>query len=152
MPVTSAKEDKLNVALALQRVFYELQNADDSVSTTQLTKSFGWASIDAFMQHDVEELSRVLIDNIEAKLKGTEQEKAISQLFQGHFYNYIRCVNVEYTSSREEAFYDIQLNVKGMKTLERAFEDYVQVILIKLIENKRALYSILLFFIIVKNF
>lgn len=30
-------------------------------------------------------------------------------------------------SSREESYYDIQLNVKGNKTLEAAFKDYIQV-------------------------
>lgn len=39
------------------------------IGTTELTKSFGWDSLDAFMQHDVQEFNRVLQDNLEAKMK-----------------------------------------------------------------------------------
>lgn len=43
------------IALALQRVFYNLQISSSAVSTKQLTTSFGWDSVDAFQQHDVQE-------------------------------------------------------------------------------------------------
>ena len=49
-----------SVPLALQRVFYELQFSDRPVGTKKLTKSFGWESLDSFMQHDVQELCRVV--------------------------------------------------------------------------------------------
>lgn len=68
--IPTEKEDPNNsVALALQRCFYNLQFSDESVGTTELTKSFGWDSLDAFMQHDVQEFSRVLQDNLELKMK-----------------------------------------------------------------------------------
>lgn len=68
--IPTEKEDPNNsVALALQRCFYNLQYSDESVGTTELTKSFGWDSVDAFMQHDVQEFSRVLQDNLELKMK-----------------------------------------------------------------------------------
>ena len=38
----------------MQRIFYKLQYGDTSVSTKQLTKSFGWDTTDTFMQHDVQ--------------------------------------------------------------------------------------------------
>lgn len=43
----------------------------------ELTRSFGWSSVDAFMQHDVQEFSRVLMDNIEEKMKDTPVEGRI---------------------------------------------------------------------------
>jgi len=58
-----------SVALALQRVFYHLQTSDQPVGTTELTKSFGWKSLDSFMQHDVQEFNRVLQDKLETKMK-----------------------------------------------------------------------------------
>lgn len=75
------------MSLALQRVFYHLQTSDQSVGkyfkplnkykisnetlsgTTELTKSFGWKSLDSFLQHDVQEFNRVLIDKLESKMK-----------------------------------------------------------------------------------
>ena len=35
-----------------------------SVSTEELTKSFGWSQMDSFEQHDVSEMNRVLIDRL----------------------------------------------------------------------------------------
>lgn len=47
----------------------QLQFGETSVSTKDLTKSFGWDSYDAFMQHDVQELNRVLQEKLEDKMK-----------------------------------------------------------------------------------
>ena len=51
---TESDDTQRSVALALQRVFYELQFSDRPVGTNKLTKSFGWETIDSFMQHDVQ--------------------------------------------------------------------------------------------------
>ncbi|KAF4576508.1 hypothetical protein EYR40_000746 [Pleurotus pulmonarius] len=116
-----------SVPLALQRAFYHLQTSDQPVGTTELTKSFGWKSLDSFLQHDVQEFNRVLQDKLESKMKGTKAEGAIAKLFVGKMKSFIKCVNVEYESSRIEEFNDIQLNVKGMKNLYESFKDYVAV-------------------------
>jgi ubiquitin carboxyl-terminal hydrolase 7 len=39
------------------------------LGTTELTKSFGWDSLEAFNQHDVQEFNRVLQENLESKMK-----------------------------------------------------------------------------------
>jgi hypothetical protein len=39
------------------------------LGTTELTKSFGWKSLDSFLQHDVQEFNRVLVDKLESKMK-----------------------------------------------------------------------------------
>ncbi|KAI9295768.1 cysteine proteinase [Neoconidiobolus thromboides FSU 785] len=116
-----------SVALALQRVFYQLQNSSISVGTNELTKSFGWDTMDSFMQHDVQEFNRVLQDNLEGKMKKTAAEGAIQRLFVGKMKSYITCTEVKYESSRTEDFYDIQLNVKGCKNVRESFENYVEV-------------------------
>jgi ubiquitin carboxyl-terminal hydrolase 7 len=116
-----------SVALALQRVFYGLMTEDQPVDTRELTKSFGWDAVDSFMQHDIQEFNRVLQDNLETKMKGTKAEGSIEKLFVGKMKSYIKCVNVQFESSREETYYDIQLNVKGKKNLEESFKDYISV-------------------------
>ncbi|PKC11352.1 putative ubiquitin-specific processing protease 21 [Rhizophagus irregularis] len=123
---TEDDEPIKSVSLALQRVFYQLQTSNTPVGTTELTKSFGWDSIDSFMQHDVQEFNRVLQDNLEGKMKSTKADGAITKLFVGKMKSYIKCVNVDYESSRVEDYYDIQLNVKGCKTLRDSFKDYIQ--------------------------
>lgn len=124
---TESDDNTKSVPLALQRVFYELQYSDKPVGTKKLTKSFGWETLDSFMQHDVQELCRVLLDNMEDKMKGTCVEGTIPALFEGKMLSYIKCKNVSYMSSRTEAFYDIQLNVKGKKDIYESFRDYVAV-------------------------
>lgn len=121
---TESDDSSRSVALALQRVFYELQFSDKPVGTKKLTKSFGWETLDSFMQHDVQELCRVLLDNMESKMKGTCVEGTIPLLFEGKMTSFLRCKHVNYTSSRKEPFYDIQLNVKGKKTIIESFKDY----------------------------
>lgn len=124
---TEKDEPTKSIPLALQRIFYQLQFSDLPVGTTELTKSFGWDTLDSFMQHDVQEFNRVLQDNLESKMKGTKAEGAISKLFVGKYKSYIRCINVDYESARIEDFYDIQLNVKGFKNMSESFEDYIAV-------------------------
>jgi ubiquitin carboxyl-terminal hydrolase 7 len=104
--IPTEKEDPNNsVALALQRCFYNLQFSDESVGTTELTKSFGWDSLDAFMQHDVQEFSRVLQDNLEIKMRGTLVDGVVNKIFMGKMKSFIKCINVTYESSRVEDFY-----------------------------------------------
>lgn len=57
---TEADDPVRSVPLAIQRVFYELQTSDKPVGTKKLTKSFGWETLDSFMQHDAQELCRVV--------------------------------------------------------------------------------------------
>ncbi|WVQ73689.1 hypothetical protein IAR50_003269 [Cryptococcus sp. DSM 104548] len=116
-----------SLALALQRVFYHLQTSNQPVGTTELTKSFGWKSLDSFMQHDVQEFSRILQDKLEIKMKGTPAEGAIPTLFKGQMKNYIKCIDVDFESSVVEDFYDIQLTIKGLKDLRASFNEYVSV-------------------------
>jgi len=123
---TEADDSTKSVALALQRVFHDLQFLDKAVGTKKLTKSFGWETLDTFMQHDAQEFLRVLLDKLEVKMKGTCVQGIIPKLIEGKTLSYIRCKNVDYTSSRTETFYDIQLNVKGSKNLMDSFRHYVK--------------------------
>ncbi|KAL1150006.1 hypothetical protein V6Z11_A10G228000 [Gossypium hirsutum] len=127
MPTTENDMPTGSIPLALQSLFYKLQYSDTSVATKELTKSFGWDTYDSFMQHDVQELNRVLCEKLEDKMKGTVVEGTIQQLFEGHHMNYIECINVDYKSTRKESFYDIQLDVKGCKDVYASFDKYVEV-------------------------
>lgn len=116
-----------NSAYTLQRLFYQLQTSNTAVSTSELTKSFGWETRHIFEQQDVQELSRKLMERMEEKMKGTLYEKALPEMFSGKIKTYISCINVPYESSRIEDFWDVQLNVSGNKDLLDSFRDYIQV-------------------------
>ncbi|XP_027333721.1 ubiquitin carboxyl-terminal hydrolase 12-like isoform X8 [Abrus precatorius] len=127
MPTTENDMPSGSIPLALQSLFYKLQYSDTSVATKELTKSFGWDTYDSFMQHDVQELNRVLCEKLEDKMKGTVVEGTIQKLFEGHHMNYIECINVDYKSTRKESFYDLQLDVKGCPDVYASFDKYVEV-------------------------
>ncbi|KAA8518418.1 hypothetical protein F0562_015892 [Nyssa sinensis] len=127
MPTTENDMPSGSIPLALQSLFYKLQYNDTSVATKELTKSFGWDTYDSFMQHDVQELNRVLCEKLEDKMKGTVVEGTIQQLFEGHHMNYIECINVDFKSTRKESFYDLQLDVKGCRDVYASFDKYVEV-------------------------
>eukprot|EP00955_Chlamydomonas_euryale_P015132 162175-Chlamydomonas_euryale.AAC.1 len=69
MPSSETDEASKSLPLALQSLFYMLRVSKSAVSTKDLTKSFGWGTYDAFMQHDVQELNRVLCERLEEKMK-----------------------------------------------------------------------------------
>ncbi|KAG9134676.1 hypothetical protein Leryth_001003 [Lithospermum erythrorhizon] len=127
MPTTESDIPTGSIPLALQGLFFKLQYSDTSVATKGLTKSFGWDTQDSFMQHDVQELNRVLCERLEDKMKRTVVEGTIQKLFEGHNMNYIECINVDYKSTRRESFYDLQLDVKGCRDVYASFDKYVEV-------------------------
>mmetsp|Transcript_19656 Transcript_19656/g.42954 ORF Transcript_19656/g.42954 Transcript_19656/m.42954 type:complete len:1106 (-) Transcript_19656:700-4017(-) len=126
MPTTEEDVASKNIPLALQSLFYKVQFHDTSVATKDLTRSFGWDANESFMQHDVQELNRVLCDKLEEKMKSTTVQGTIQHLFEGHIVNYIECMNVDYKSTRKEAFLDLQLDVKGCKNVYESFDKYVE--------------------------
>ena len=76
--------------------------------------------MEAFEQHDVQELCRLMFDKLEEKMKGSMLETALADMFKGKMENYIDCINIDYQSLREEEYYDISLTVKGMKVCSYA--------------------------------
>src|SRR5260370_28030573 len=116
--LASSKKDPKSInsiSLALQRVFYHLQTSLQAVSTKQLTTSFGWDTADSFMQHDVQEFSRVLMDSLESTLKQSHDtdtgidQNVMNRLFEGLSESYVKCLNVPFESNRREPFLDISL-------------------------------------------
>ena len=67
------------------------------------------------------------MERMEERMKGTGAENALAKMFVGKMKTYISCINVDCESSKIEEFWDIQLNVSGMKNLDASFKDYIQV-------------------------
>lgn len=60
-------------------------------------------------------------------LQNTKVQGAINHLFEGHTFNYVECVNVDYKSTRKESYMDLQLDVKGCKDVYASFAKYTEV-------------------------
>ena len=128
-------DDKVdNIPYQLQLLFGRLQGSSrKSITTTALTTSFGWTSADAFQQHDVQELLRVLFDALELSWKGTSNDKLLEHLYQGHLNDYVKCCTCMKEASRQDTFLDLSLVIRPfgkdlemMKSVEEAMELFLQ--------------------------
>ncbi|KAJ8412867.1 hypothetical protein AAFF_G00104490 [Aldrovandia affinis] len=125
-PVTS-------IPYQLQRLFVLLQTSRKrAIETTDVTRSFGWDSSEAWQQHDVQELCRVMFDALEQKWKQTEQADLINQLYQGKLKDYVRCLECGYESWRIDTYLDIPLVIRpfgsaqAFGSVEEALQAFIQ--------------------------
>lgn len=67
---------------------------------------------DAWHQHDIQELCRVMFDALEQKFKDTKQANLINDLYEGKMLDYVKCLECSTEKSREDTFLDIPLPVR----------------------------------------
>lgn len=122
-----------SIPYQLQKLFLNLQTSPKSaVETTDLTTSFGWQGSDAWHQHDVQELCRVMFDALEQKFKDTKQANLINDLYEGKMLDYVKCLECGTEKSREDTFLDIPLPVRpfgssvAYNSVEEALRAFVQ--------------------------
>ncbi|XP_076171175.1 ubiquitin carboxyl-terminal hydrolase 47-like isoform X2 [Ptiloglossa arizonensis] len=129
----SELDEDNSIPYQLQKLFLNLQTSSKpAVETTALTKSFGWDSTEAWQQHDIQELCRVMFDALEQKFKNTEQADLINRLYEGMMTDYVKCLECGTEKSREDAFLDIPLPVRpfgsnvAYDSVEEALKAFVQ--------------------------
>ncbi|XP_044748604.1 ubiquitin carboxyl-terminal hydrolase 47 isoform X2 [Coccinella septempunctata] len=127
------QNESRSIPFQLQKLFLNLQTSSKSaVETTDLTTSFGWQGSDAWQQHDIQELCRVMFDALEQKFKDTKQAKLINDLYEGKMLDYVRCLECLTEKSREDKFLDIPLPVRpfgsqvAYNSVEEALRAFVQ--------------------------
>ncbi|OQR79821.1 ubiquitin carboxyl-terminal hydrolase 64E-like [Tropilaelaps mercedesae] len=111
----SAEENPTkSIPCQLQRLFLRLQcYPGTAAQTISLTRSFGWDSHEAWQQHDVQELCRVMFDALEGALKKSgQQADLIERLYQGTLKDYVRCAECNHESARQDSYQDIALVVR----------------------------------------
>jgi uncharacterized UBP type Zn finger protein len=110
--------------LQLQRLFAQLQLTHRAaIDTKSLTTSFGWTTAQAFRQHDVQELCRVLFDALEA---GTGSLDVINRVFKAELVDYLGCKECGLQRSRTDPYLDLDLAVgHGISRLEDALAKFV---------------------------
>lgn len=121
-----------SIPFQLQKLFLRLQTNKGAVETTELTKSFGWDSSEAWQQHDVQELCRVMFDALEQKFKNTKQADLINHLYEGRMIDYVKCLECSTEKQREDKFLDIPLPLRqfgstvAYESVEEAIKAFVQ--------------------------
>lgn len=118
-----------SIPYQIQKLFLLLQTSDlGSLETKDLTASFGWSSNEAYDQHDVQELCRLMFDALELKWKGTQNEKLIQNLYRGKMQDFVKCLKCGRESLRSDVFLDLPLAVKHFGAVEafRSVEEALQ--------------------------
>ncbi|XP_012279277.1 ubiquitin carboxyl-terminal hydrolase 47 [Orussus abietinus] len=130
---SSEKDEAKSMPYQMQKLFLNLQTSTKSaIETTSLTKSFGWDSTEAWQQHDIQELCRVMFDALEQKFKNTEQADLINRLYEGKMIDYVKCLECGTEKSREDTFLDIPLPLRpfgssvAYNSVEEALRAFVQ--------------------------
>ncbi|XP_013394501.1 ubiquitin carboxyl-terminal hydrolase 47 isoform X1 [Lingula anatina] len=130
---SDGKDPAKNIPFQLQKLFLQLQTSKRrAIETTDLTKSFGWDSSEAWQQHDVQELCRVMFDALETKWKNTDQADLINHLYQGKLKDYVMCMECKNESARVDAYLDIPLVIRpfgstqAYGSVEEALDAFVQ--------------------------
>uniref|UniRef100_A0A158P9L7 Ubiquitin carboxyl-terminal hydrolase 47 n=1 Tax=Angiostrongylus cantonensis TaxID=6313 RepID=A0A158P9L7_ANGCA len=78
-----AEREARSIPYQIQKLFLLLQTTElGSLETRDLTASFGWSNNEAYDQHDVQELCRLMFDALELKWRGTQNEKLIENLYR----------------------------------------------------------------------
>ncbi|KZW03193.1 cysteine proteinase [Exidia glandulosa HHB12029] len=114
-----------STAYALQRLFYRMQTNSSAVSTTELTKTFGWRAIDAFTPRDVFDFNSNLQERLEQEMKNTPDEGFIERLL------YVRCETTreciaspaEHRTVETTRVAQLKLPVAGMDTIYGALRE-----------------------------
>uniref|UniRef100_A0A7N8XY04 Ubiquitin carboxyl-terminal hydrolase 47 n=1 Tax=Mastacembelus armatus TaxID=205130 RepID=A0A7N8XY04_9TELE len=129
----SEEDPVTSIPYQLQRLFVLLQTSKKrAIETTDVTRSFGWDSSEAWQQHDIQELCRVMFDALEQKWKQTEQADLINQLYQGKLKDYVRCLECGYESWRIDTYLDIPLVIRpfgasqAYGSVEEALQAFIQ--------------------------
>ena len=108
----------------LQTLFAEMQLSNKAaVSTAGLTKSFGWFDREAFQQQDVQEMKGAILQIFETSSEALYQY--VSETLTGKYTSYIHFIGTEFRRERVEEFKDIQLVIKGLKSVEEALQHHV---------------------------
>ena len=111
-----------SIVRQLQRLFVSLQTSEaQAIDTKELTHSFGWDASDAFTQHDVQELLRVLFDALETELDSTSQAGALQSIYRGTWSDYVQCKVCLHQSSNPSSFDDINLAIRAFDEKQTPF-------------------------------
>eukprot|EP00892_Ulva_mutabilis_P002888 jgi/Ulvmu1/125/UM001_0129.1 len=135
MPTAEGEDPEVSIPLALKRLFYKLEYSQTPVSTKQLVQSLGWTTGEAVVRHDVEELRSIqlhlefehklkLYATLAEKMRGTIVDRSVDRLLKGKTCTILQCMHIDFKSTKEEEFLNLQLDVIGCKSVSESLEAF----------------------------
>ena len=111
----------------LQKLFCRMMLLDQkSLSTNELTESFGWSRQETSIQHDIHELNRLMFGALENSLRGTSGENIVSELYSIITSDELVCTECGNARKKEEILLDIPLTVGKFTSIEESLRHFVQ--------------------------
>eukprot|EP01080_Neovahlkampfia_damariscottae_P002445 gene2445-3155_t len=111
------KKESKCIPLQLQKLFARLKFSNsESITTNDLTKSFGWSTRESFEQNDVEELLRILFESLE------NTSIPINSMYEGLMRDYIECLTCNHIGGKIDKFLDLQLVIRNVHHLYEALD------------------------------
>lgn len=106
----------------LQRCFAHLQQSIEPEFNP--IKFVDALSLDHIVQQDGQEFCKLFTTVLERQLAGDGQNNLIQNEYRGSYFYQTACQACKNISKREEVFYEIELQIKGYKTLDNCFDAY----------------------------
>ena len=119
-----------NLLVQLQLIFANLQDSFvkeyDTYPFVSICKDFSGQPMDPCIQMDVDEFYNLLFDRLESIIKGTSGEDLFKRYFAGTLAQQIKSKECSHVSEREESFFALQCEVKGVKDIEESLRKYIE--------------------------
>ncbi|KNC50447.1 ubiquitin carboxyl-terminal hydrolase [Thecamonas trahens ATCC 50062] len=111
----------------LQKLFARLAVSEKAaLDTVELTTSFRWTTAEAFRQHDVQELLRVLFGVLELVKEPESEAGVVQALYGGTLRDSVVCLGCGHAAVRLDAFLDVSLYMDAtIGSLEQALAAFV---------------------------
>ncbi|KAK6103014.1 Ubiquitin carboxyl-terminal hydrolase family protein [Brugia pahangi] len=120
-----------SIPCQLQKLFLLLQTSDrESLETLDLTASFGWSNSEAYEQHDIQELCRIMFDAL--KQKWSKADASFQELYRGNMEDFVKCLFCQKENIKQDEFLDLPLAVKqfgatdAFKSVEEALHAFIK--------------------------
>ncbi|VDK67821.1 unnamed protein product, partial [Onchocerca ochengi] len=120
-----------SIPFQLQKLFLLLQTSDrESLETIDLTASFGWSNSEAYEQHDIQELCRIMFDAL--KQKWSKVDASFEELYRGNMEDFVKCLFCQKENVKQDEFLDLPLAVKqfgasnAFKSVEEALHAFIK--------------------------
>lgn len=115
------------IPIRLREFFAMLQaSSEKSISTRELTYSFGWRGSEVQIQRDIHELHQILLAAIDRSLRMTPKSSLIDDIFRGELIYRIYCFECGHVSSKNESFFAALVDVENKSNLYQSLQYQVE--------------------------
>ena len=89
-------------------------------------KDYGGQPVNIGVQQDAQEFLNCIFDRLEFSLKKTPFKGILDSVYSGTKINLIECKGCGYVRTNDEIFYNLSLDVKGLKNMGQSFKKFIE--------------------------